>query len=388
MLGIDAIILFFQIPQLSISFAEASLLYTQHSFLSSIEHYSLAFFGHNDYSLRVVMVFFHLASAYLLYQYSKEYVKKGRDRLWLVLFFLLLPGSISASLVVNHGSILIFGLFLYIYLAQRLRDLYLNGILVIYLFVDAGFSYLFLSLALYYFYKRDNTQALFHLSLYLISVFFYGFVAHGIPKGYFLDLLGVYSAIFSPIVFVYIFYVLYRRFVIKQLDRVWFIATTVLIISIILSFRQKINLEYFAPYVMLALPLAANTFISTYRVRLKMFRKRYKAIFFFAFIFLLINSIVVFFNKELYLILENPKKHFIYNMDIAAPLAQKLKAQAIYCVESDKKMQLRLRFYGVSYCKENKLQELQLSNTQDANVTISYKGKILYQANVTKLNIK
>jgi hypothetical protein len=213
-------------------------------------------------------------------------------------------------------------------------------------------------------------------------------VAHGVPKGYFLDILGVYSAIFSPIVFVYLFYVLYRRFISQQRDQVWFIATTAFMISLMLSFRQKINLEYFAPYLMVALPLAAQTFVSSYRIRLKLFRKKYKAMFFIALAFLVLNSMVVVLNKELYLLLKNPKKHFIYSMDIAAPLARELKKQGVDCIKSDSKMQLRLRYYGIGECQEQQLKTLPLHNTQGADVTIRYKEKVLYKANVTKLNSK
>jgi hypothetical protein len=237
---------------------------------------------------------------------------------------------------------------------------------------------------------KKEKEAFFIFILYCISILFYGFVAHGVPSGHLLDILGVYSAIFSPIIFLYIFYTLYRKFLLKQLDQIWFIASTAFIISIILSFRQRINLEYFAPYLMLVIPLSAQMFIQSYRIRLKKFRKTYKIIFILAFVFLFINAFVVFFHKELYLILKNPKNNFAYNLDIAVALSEELKTMKIEClhVKKNKEMQLRLRFYGFPECHKNILEEVNLSTKQKTNVTISYKNKILYKANVTKLNSK
>jgi hypothetical protein len=139
---------------------------------------------------------------------------------------------------------------------------------------------------------------------------------------------------------------------------------------------------------MVAMPLAAQTFVSAYRVRLKEHRKTYKALFIIVFIFLIFNTLVVLFNKELYLVLDNPKKHFAYNMHIASQLAKKLKKEKIFCLKTDESMQQRLRFYGIGTCDDIHLHELSIKNTQEADVTISYKNKILYKANVTKLNSK
>ena len=390
LLGIDVLILLYQSTQLSISASEAKILYGNISFLQLATQFWLHIFENKDIGLRIFMIILHIIDALLLYKISKHYVKQERNRIWLIIVFLLLPGSLSSALIVSHASIIIFGLFLYIYLSFKTttRNLYL--LLLVYLVIEPGFSYLFLGLSIYNIFYKRKMATLYTLSLYFISIAMYGFVAHGAPSGHFLDTLGVYSAIYSPIVFVYLFYTLYRQFLIKKLDQIWFIATTAFIISIILSFRQRINLEYFAPYLMIVLPLAAQTFIRSYRVRLKVHRKRYKFLFITAFIFLFINALVVFFHKELYLILENPKKHFAYNVDIAAPLAMQLKQNNIDCitVANDKDMQLRLQFYNIEKCDKFILREIPITEEKDTNVTIRYKNKILYKADVTKLNNK
>lgn len=389
-LGIDVLILLYQSTQLSISASEANILYGPTSFLQLITQFFIQIFNNKDIGLRIFMIILHILDALLLYAISTYYIKQERNRIWLIVIFLLLPGSMSSALIVSHASIIIFGLFLYIYLSLKMQTRKLYLLLFFYLLIEPGFSYLFLGLSIYNLYYRHKLEALYTFTLYLSSILLYGFVAHGVPSGHFLDTLGIYSAIYSPVVFIYLFYTLYRQFLLKKLDQIWFIASTAFIVSIILSFRQRIHLEYFAPYLMIVLPLAAKTFIQSYRVRLKVHRKKYKFLFAFAFFFLFTNALAVLFYKELYVVLDNPKKHFAYNVDIASSLAGQLKQQNIHCitVENNEKMQLRLKFYEISKCDENLLKELPLSDKNSSDVTIRYKNKTLYKAVVTKLNTK
>jgi len=388
LIGLDVFILIFQTSQISISPSEALLLYGHPSLLQYLVKFSLNIFGQNDFGLRFIMIFLHVSSVILLYLISARYLKLQRNRLWLILVFILLPGVISSALVVSHAGLIIFGLFLYIYLRQKINDYFLALLLLLYAVADAGFMYLFLGLSIYYLFEKNKILFLYNLALLSLSIYLYGTNISGVPSGHFLDTIGVYSAIFTPIIFIYLFYVLYRGYLNNNDDKVWYIATTALLYSLFLSFRQRVELEVLAPYLMLALPLAARTFASSYRVRLKQHRRKYKAIFILAFVFLFLNTLLVLFNKDLYLLLDNPKKHFAYKMYIAKELANKLKAMNISCVKTDTNMQRRLKFYFIEKCDKNILKELKLDSNEKNNVTISYKNKVLYRANVTKLNNK
>jgi len=387
LLGLDALILFFQTTQIAISPSEASLLYGNNSFLQLLVTFSLKIFGQNDFGLRFVMISFHLLSAWLLYEISAKYLTLERNRLWLVIIFILLPGVISSALVLSHAGLIIFGLFFYIYLSQKFNDYILCIVLFAYALLDIGFVYLFFGLAIYYLFQKKQILFFYNILLLGLSIYIYGLNISGVPSGHFLDTIGVYSAIFTPVIFIYICYALYRGYLNDENDKIWYISSSVLLLSLLLSFRQRVELELFAPYLILALPLAAKTFAHSYRVRLKKFRKRYRFIFVLAFIFLIFNALIVMFNKELYLVLDNPKKHFAYKMHIAKELAQKLKDKNIFCVTTDKKMQNRLRFYSISRCSDTLLQEIK-RDAENSDVTISYKNKILYKANVTKINNK
>lgn len=385
-LGIDALVLFFQTSEVSISYSEAQILYGDISVLQLLIKSSIAVFGQNDFGLHFVMIVFHLLSALLMYQISKRYIAQDRNRVWLVSVLILLPGVISSAIVVNAAGMVIFGLLLFTYLFPKLPLPFVNTLLIVYAFIDHGFAYLFLSLSLYYYVKKDYKQFIFLIILYVINSFIFGFYIDGLPRGHFLDAIGVYSAIFTPIIFIYIFYNLYRRYLTGETDFIWYIATVPLLLSLVLSFRQRVEIEYFAPYLIIALPLAAQSFISSYRVRLKEHRTRYKLIFIFSFVFLISNALLVNFNKNLYAVLDDSKKHFAYKMHIAKELSLLLKDKGIECVNTDERMQLRLSFYKIEKCERYNLLQQPLNREIPKSVTVSYKNKVVYRATVTIIN--
>lgn len=386
LLGVELVILFFQASELSISYYEANILYGDFSFLQLITKTSLMLFGHSDIALRLPMIILHTLSVVLLYSISDKYLKNQNDRVWLVLIFMLLPGIISSALQVNSAGLVMFGLLLFLYIYENFKIEYSYILLVLYSFIDFGFIYLFFALLFFSLHIKNRILSIFSISSLFISLYIYGTGISGSPKGHLLDVLAVYFAIFSPIVFAYIVYVLYRKFYFKEIDLVWFISTVVLVLSLLLSLRQRIELELFAPYIILALPLVAQTFTKSYRVRLKIFRKKYKVIFIVSLIFLLLNSFIVLFNKELYRFIDNPKKHFAYKMYVAKELAFKLKQMNINCVKTNNRLSKRLRFYEISQCDKYILNEYDLRSDNLSNVTISYRNEIVYKANVTKIN--
>ena len=385
-LGIDALILFFQTSSISISHAESMILYGDFSFLQLIIKTSIYFFGSNDFALRLPMIFLHIMSGILLYKISKNYLSSRKNRLWLILIFVLLPGVISSAIIVESAGLLIFALLLFIYIYENFSRKYTYIILSIYVLISGEFVYLFLALSIFAIYKKQKNFFTFNIFVFFLSIFIYGVDTKGIPQGHFLDTIAVYTAIFTPIIFVYIFYILYRRYLTKDIDILWFISSIAFIFSLLLSFRQRVELEHFAPYLILALPLTAQTFYHSYRVRLKIFRTRYRVAFSVSLILLIFNSLVVIFNKEFYTFIDNPKKHFAYNMHVAKELAFELKSKNIDCVKTDYKMASRLKFYGVTNCNTNILLENVKEDENKKNVTISYKNRAVYSAYVTKLN--
>lgn len=386
-LGLDALNLVFQTSQISISYREALTLYGDFSLLQPILQTSISIFGQNDFGLRLPLIIIHLISVVLMFSISKHYVNDDINRLWLIVVFILLPGVISSAMVIDKAGFIIFGLLLFIWLyLNEYKPIY-YPLLMIYSLIDNSFVYLFLALTVYSIFMKEKRLLIISLLTLFTSITLYGVDAHGIPKGHFLDSLAIYSAIFSPIVFIYIVFVLYRRYLDDKEEIIWFISSSGFLVSIILSFRQDIKIEHLAPYLIIALPIAAQNFRTSYRVRLREFRKTYRTIFQISLALLLLNAITVIFNKELYRFVDNPKKHFVYQFHIAKELADKLKNNGVNCIDAGHKMQQRLYFYGVTKCDKYKIVTENENLSNYTNVTISYKNRVVYNAYVTKINI-
>lgn len=381
LLGLDVTVLLYEVSTLSITAHEANVYFFGTSFVHYLTHLSTALFGENDYGLRIPMIFFHVLSVLLLYQVSKVYVKRDSDRLWLVFVYILLPGVISAALLVSNAGFMIFTLFLLLYLYQRKSKL-IPFLLLLLVWIDGAYSLLFFALSVYAFNRGNKFYMAFNTGLLLLSYYLFSFDTMGKPSGHFLDVLGLYATIFSPVVFIFLVYVLYRKMVTKEQDITLYVSGIVFVVSLLLSFRQTIHIEDFAPYMMLLLPLAAQTFFSSYRVRLREFRGRYRILLGIGFALLAAHFFLLLFNKGLYMILEDPHKNFAYKTHIVKELAAALKTKDISCVTAQKeRLQLRLRFYGVGTCEKNVLYEV--PRDIDSDVTIRYWGKKVAAYNVT-----
>lgn len=340
-------VLLFLSNSFSISYYEADIFYNENGLLSYIIHFSTTLLGQNDIALRVPFILFYLGSAILLYLLTDDYFKNKWDRLISISIFMALPGVNSAALLVNESIIVIFCTLLYLYLYKLFeKEHYI--LLVAFLFIDNSFAILFLALFFYSLKKKDNILLIVSLTLFGISMSMYGFEIGGKPKGYFLDTFGVYASIFSPLLFLYFFYALYRVGLKLDKDLYWYISMTALFLSLLFSLRQKIQIEDFAPFVVISIPIMTKLFLHSLRVRLKPFRKYHYIFASLVLSILAINFLAFVLNKYLYIFLEDPKKHFAYKYHIAKELAQELKLKKLNNLHlTDKKMQLRLKYYDI-----------------------------------------
>lgn len=384
LLGIDAAVLLFEASSLSLTYHGARLLYEyEPSILTRIIQASIGVFGQNDIALRLPMIMMNLGSALLLYGMAGTYAKRDRERVWLVAVFLMLPGIISASLLVDSAALVTFGLFAYLYLRQRFGN-WADLLLPLLGWMDATFMLLFFGLVVHAVRARDARFTLLYALLFSVALWRYGFNTGGLPQNQFLDTIGLYAAVFSPIVFVYMAYTLYRRFVTSRTDLIWTVSSSVFLLSMLLSFRQRIEIEQFAPFMMAALPLGMQTFYHSYRIRLRPFRKRYRILFTLALAILVLNAAAVFFNKAAYLFLDDPSHYFAYRAHVAKELSGALKKEGITCGRfvDDEAMQLRMRFYGIGECDTVILSKVYSESAK--NVTIRYYNQPVSSYYVTK----
>lgn len=369
---------------LSISYKEALNVFINNSVLSIITKSSIYLFGQNDIALRLPFILFYLFSVLLMYKLTDKYFRYEKDRLIAICMFMVLPGVLSASLLVNSAIMVTFFTLLYLYYFQK-ENKHSYLLLIFFLFVDNSFAVLYLALFFFSFKEQDKKLMYFSMVLFILSMYLYGFVTDGKPRGFLVDTFAVYASIFSPLLFMYFVYSIYRAGIKNERSLTWYISITALLLSIIFSFRQRVYIEDFAPYVVISLPFMLKTFFHSYRIRLKEFRQNYNILAILIITMLSINVILTFVNRPLYLILLNPTKHFVYQYHFVKELSIELKKRNINDVTClDEELLLRLKFYHINEGEKYFISTTSFYN-YDEKIAIKYYGKELFLIYLKKL---
>ena len=375
---IDFVFLLYAANSLSISYNEAEIFFQKHSLLSFILKLSTHFFGQNDLAVRGVMIFFHIASVVLMYKVSKFYIKLEFDRIIAVLLFVLLPGTLASALIINNAGICITLALLCIYLFHIKKKILFSLFFCLAFFIDGDFLIFYVGFFIFSLYKRKPPLAWLSAILFLLTLYFFGFDTNGRPSGHFIDTFGIFAAVFSPFIFIFFVYTIYRIWVKEKKDLLWFIAICSFCFCMIVSVRQRLELEQFLPFCVIATPLMVRVFFNSYRVRLPKFRKGYKICTTLVMLFLALNWSMIVFNQIFYLFLDNPTKHFVYKFDIVKELAAKLKEVEIKDLYTDnKKLALRLKFYGIDVRDESKNLLVSANLDEKSKFCIEKMGKVI-----------
>jgi hypothetical protein len=387
LLTLHTFLLLFFASELSIHYRESMIVYEQSDLLHWLVNGSLALFGQHDLALRLPMIMLHIISALLLFNLAKYYVRKDKDRYYVLLFYLLIPGVNSAALLVNEAGLVITLLLLFLNLYHT-NQKYALWLLPLLLFVDAAFSILFFALIFHGVRQRNNQMIIFGLALFGISMYLFGYASSGRPSNHFLETLGVYAAILSPFLFLYFFYVLYRMFVKSERSILWCVSFVALLFSLLLSFRQQIIFEMFAPYVVIAIPLVISMFFHGLRVRLPQFKRKYRIYAYTIVITVAVSTLSIYLNKYLYTLFPTTKKHFAYDHYMAKELAAQLHEKKIDVLNIPSlKLRKRLKFYNINHLDESKryLTSKQIDESSE-KVTIRYIDREVSTFYVSKLN--
>ena len=380
---IDFVFLLYAANSLSISYNEAEIFFQKHSLLGYILKLSAHFFGQNDLAVRGVMIFFHIASVVLMYKVSKFYIKLEFDRIIAVLLFVLLPGTLASALIINNAGICITLALLCIYLFHIKRKILFSLFFCLAFFIDGDFLIFYAGFFIFALYKRKPPLAWLSAILFLLTLYFFGFETNGRPSGHFIDTFGIFAAVFSPFVFIFFVYTIYRIWVKEKKDLLWFIAICSFCFCMIVSVRQRLELEQFLPFCVIATPLMVRVFFNSYRVRLPKFRKGHKICTSLVMLFLVFNWSAIIFNQVFYLFLNDPTKHLTYKFDVAKELADKLKEAGVQDIATDDtRLALRLKFYGIktkSYSK-NLLASADLD--EKSKFSIEKMGKVVANFNI------
>jgi len=128
-----------------------------------------------------------------------------------LIVFCLLPASSLSALLVMKSSVVVFATLVFIYLHSSSKTLLSFLSLTLFAMLDGAFAILFLSLIFYGVSKKNNALIALNILLFGVSMSIFGFNDGGVPKSYFLDTLGVYMLIFSPLLFLYFVFSLYKK---------------------------------------------------------------------------------------------------------------------------------------------------------------------------------
>ncbi len=306
-------------------------------------------------SFRFPFVLFGLINIYLFYIMSKSYFKKEEESYFATMVFALLPGIITASVIVNMAVVVVtlVLLFLIVYREERLFWVSIT-IMALLLFIHDASIIFFIGLGLFSVSKRDKTLLIFSITFSIISLIYFNKLdIGGHPSGKFLELIGLYLALFSPLVFIYFFYALYRIWQREQKDILWYISFTAFILSILLSLRQQVIMTDFAPYVIVSVVLMMLVYQRTLKVRLPQFQTLYRWGLRIAVGSLFFTTFIIVFHQNFFSLIKDKSKHFAYPFYQPYWQVQELReiGENCYTVKNLKR-QYQLKYYGIEACSK------------------------------------
>ena len=331
---------------------EAKNLYESHSLVTLLMEWG-SYIVPGLLGLRLFFMLFAFLSLRIFYELSQRYFKKREDVYLSTALFMFLPGIITATVLANVGIVVLMLVLLFVLLYER-RNFALLPFTMLALFFIHEASILFF-VALFFYGITHKDKPLTGLSGAFILAFIYlakGIELSGRPTGHFIEVFGLYAAVFSPLLFLYFFYTMYRILLRGPKTLMWYISFTALVVSLLLSIRQKVYITDFAPYVMISTIAMVEVFMNSLRVRLPQFRKRYKRAFYVVMGFLAISVAMLLFSRPLYTLTQQHARPFAAQVFSPYYLAKKLKAEGRECYDAEGRAALQLRYYGISSCKQ------------------------------------
>ncbi|MDQ1325696.1 MAG: hypothetical protein QG564_820 [Campylobacterota bacterium] len=302
--------------------------------------------------LRLFSIFFGMLSLGLFYQISQRYLNKKEDAYLATFIFMCLPGILTATSLANSAIIVLPIVLLFVLWHEKGYFVALIPLMLGLFFIHQASIIFFVALFLYALMNKDKRLAV--LSASFLVAFLYlakGIAIGGRPSGHFMEIFGLYAAVFSPLLFLYFFYVMYRILLREKKTLLWYVSFTALAFSLLLSLRQRVSITDFAPYVMIAVVLMLHVYNNSIRVRLPRFQKHYRRGFYAVMAMLIVNVLLIIFHKPLFYMMDDPSKHFAYRIYKPYWLAQTLKKQKLDCYDSKQQREgYQLRYYGISSC--------------------------------------
>ena len=330
---------------------EASTFYHSHSIVSTFMHWGESLVD-GFLGLRIFFILFGITSIFLYYKVSQRYFTKPSEVYLSTVLFMLLPGVLTATTLANE-AVIVLSLVLYFVLMYEREKFWTLPFVMLALFFVHEASIIFFIALLFYGLAYHDKKLLIASSAFLAAFIYLakGIEIGGGPSGHFVEIFGLYASVFSPLLFLYFFYSLYRILLREKKTLIWYISFTALAFSLLLSIRQRIHIADFAPYVTLSIILMLDVFNRTLLVRLPEFQKSYKQAFYGVIFSLVVSFFIIVFHQMLFVVLSNPSEHFAYRIYKPYFLAKELHSQELECYDgAHGKEVYQLRYYDIPPC--------------------------------------
>lgn len=330
---------------------EAKTFYTSTDIASTLMHWGDALLG-GFIGIRIFFILLGFLAIILFYEMSMRYFIIRSDAYLATILFMFLPGIITVTTMVNV-AILVLPLVLFFVLMYEKQSYWsLPFVMLALFFIHESSIIFFVALLFYALVHKDKKLGI--LSAAFLVAFIYlakGIEIGGTPSGHFAEIFGLYATVFSPLLFLYFFYAMYRILLREKKTLLWYISFTALAFSLLLSIRQRVYITDFAPYVMISMVLMLDVFNHSVRVRLPEFQKHYMKGFYVIVFVLLISDLLIISHKFSYELMKNPDKHFASRIYKPYYLAQSLKKEGKECYDaSSRRERYQLRFYQIQSC--------------------------------------
>jgi hypothetical protein len=303
--------------------------------------------------LRLPFFLISLASLYFYIEILKNYFNRW-DSCYNLSFFIYLmtPGIFLSFILINYATVPIFLTLMFIYAYQK-KIVFLEIVsLVLLFFTHSAQFVVYVAVIIYAYQDKRWWLVILSFILVLFSSVTEKYSISGIPKGHLLQLIGIYAAIFSPLLFLATIFAIYKSTINKRKDLLLTIALTAFTLSILLSIRQKIKIPDFTVFFIIATPLVVLQFKNSIDVRLKEFRKGYYLVCKIIVLVLLLETSLIILHYPLYKLSPN-RDWLIDNSIYKVPnIVKSLKKDKSKCkkVITNKSKSL-YKYYGIDNCQ-------------------------------------
>lgn len=330
---------------------EAEMYFTSSSWVAKAMHMGEDIFG-GFLGLRILFMLFGLLSALMFLSVAQKYFTQSRDAYLATTVFMFMPGTLIGATLANASMILLFGILLFVWFYYKEWRIAQFLVLLSLLFVHQSAIIIYIALAIYALSLKDRFLLLGSATLIGLCFFFGSFIpVGGKPAGHFLENIGALAAIFSPFLFLFFSYSMYRILIKGDKDIIWHISFFAFAVSLMLSIRQRVHIIDFAPYMIIAILPMVKLFYKSVRCRLPQFRLKHRIGFYAVLIVMILSSATMVFHKSLFIFFDDNSKHFAYKVYVPYWKAKELKSKNIDCIDSKSiKERYQMRYYGISQC--------------------------------------